>query len=307
MENVLFISHKPSRCGIYQFGIRVAKALKESQKYNFLYIECGNEEEYLAAVSVYKPIAIIVNYHPITLPWLKPELRKWPLIGIMHEGYQEIVTKANSYSFDYYIIPDPTVIINNPIVFKTGRLICKYDNKYPEPIIPTIGSFGFSVGGKNFERIILETQKSFDNAIIRLHLPSATFGDYDGVSSHNTAHKCQSLITKPGIKLKIEYDYLDDNQLLDFLAQNSINVFFYDNLPRRGISSVIDDALAVNRPIAITKSSMFRHISMSLIEIEHSTLAEILKRGASPLHQFQEKWTKDKLIYDYESCISNVT
>jgi hypothetical protein len=43
--------------------------------------------------------------------------------------------------FDYYIAPDPTLILNDTNIFKTGRLIPEYNNIYPTPDIPTIGSF----------------------------------------------------------------------------------------------------------------------------------------------------------------------
>ena len=300
------MSHKPSMCGVYQFGLRIATALKESQKYQFVYVECGSKEEYLDTVAEHQPIAKIINWHLLTLPWFPSVPRTWPTIGIMHECPQSMVDSPQTHLFDFHIAPDPTLTIRNSMVFKTGRLVLKYDNKYPEPIIPTIGSFGFSTGGKNFERIISAVEASFDHAVIRFNLPPATFGDADGSMSRMIYNKCKNLITKPGVSLEIGYDYLDENQVLDFLAQNSINAFLYDNMPQRGISSVIDYALSVNRPIAITKSSMFRHISMPSIEIEHSTLAEIHGRGPAPLQHFRESWAPENLVREYETIIENV-
>jgi len=306
IPRVLFVSHKPSMCGIYQFGLRIANALKESQKYQFVYVECASKEEYLATVSEHNPVARIVNWHPVTLPWIPSVPRTWPTIGIMHECAQSMADSPQTHLFDFHIAPDPTLTIRNQMVFKTGRLIVKYDNLQPEPPIPTIGSFGFSLGGKNFERIISAVQSSFDHAIIRLNLSPATFGDSEGSVSHNVAEKCKRLITKPGVSIEIGYSYLDENQVLDFLAKNSVNAFLYDNMPQRGISSVIDYALAVNRPIAITSSSMFRHISMPSIEIEHSTLAEIHGRGAGPLQHFRENWSPENLVREYETIITDI-
>lgn len=304
IHKVLFVSHKPSSCGIYQFGLRISNALSESKQYNFVYVECANRQEYLDAETEHQPVARIINYHPVTMPWITK--LAWPSIDIMHEGYQAIADKATNELFDFHISPDPTLVLRNPIVFKTGRLVDEYNNKYPNPEIPVIGSFGFGVGGKNFERIISEVERSFNYATIRLNIPPATFGDSNGSASRMIADRCKEMITKPGITLEIGNSYLDETKLLDFLAKNSINSFLYENLPRRGISSVIDYALAVNRPIAITKSSMFRHIAMPSIEIENSSLAEILKRGSANLRPFVENWTKDKLVSDYNSIISNI-
>lgn len=303
---VLFVSHKPSMCGIYQFGLRIATALKESQKYQFVYIECGSRGEFSAAITEHQPVAKIINYHPETMPWFNKSACGWPRIGIMHECPQSMADRPQTHNFDFHIAPDPTLIIRNQMVFKTGRLVVRYNNLQPEPIIPTIGSFGFSLGGKNFERIISTVQDSFDHAIIRLNLPPATFGDSEGSISRMVADKCTRLITKPGISIEIGYSYLDDQQLLDFLAKNSINAFLYDNMPNRGISSVIDYALAVSRPIAITKSSMFRHISIDDISIENSTLSDILSRGFSPLSHLQECWTPENIVRDYDNIITSI-
>jgi hypothetical protein len=307
IQNVLFVSHKPSMCGIYQFGLRIITALKESKKYQFIYAECGSMSEYLAAIAEYQPVAKIVNYHPETMPWFnKSAPRIWPTIGIMHECSQSMADHPQTHNFDFHIAPDPTLVIRNKMVFKTGRLVERYNNLQPEPTTPTIGSFGFSLGGKNFERIISAVQNSFDHAIIRLNLPPATFGDSEGSISRMVAEKCTGLITKPGISIEIGYSYLDDHQLLEFLAKNSINAFLYDNMPQRGISSVIDYALAVSRPIAITKSNMFRHILSDSISIENSNLSDILKRGFSPLSHFKECWTPENIVIDYDTIITNI-
>ena len=39
-----------------------------------------------------------------------------------------------------------------------------------------------------------------------------------------------------------------------------MNIFLYDKLEHRGISSVIDYALSVNKPFGISDSNMFKHI-----------------------------------------------
>ncbi len=226
----------------------------------------------------------------------------------MHEVTQESADLANSNSFQYYIAPDPTLLLRNPIVFKTGRLIPQYLNTYKFPEVPTIGSFGFGITGKGFERVILTTQDEFDEAIIRLHIPFGQFCDNDGQHAMLIAMQCKKLIKKPGIKLIINHDFLDKKQLLDFLAQNTINAFFYDKYLGRGISSVIDYAIAVQRPLTIAKSSMFRHIIPAIpsICIEDSTLRQIIKHGFEPLSHFYNDWSETNFIWDYERILEKV-
>jgi SAM-dependent methyltransferase len=310
-KNILFVSHKERRCGVYQYGRNIADALRKSKKYSFIYAECSGIKEFLSIVDSVMPAAIIYNYYPSTLSWLKRKsIRKIkvPQIGIIHEVTQQAADSADGSFFQYHIAPDPTLLLKNPIVYKTGRLVPKYLNIYDLPEIPTIGSFGFGTAGKGFERLISTVQKEFDEAIIRLHIPFAAFGDSDGSEARAIAQRCKELIAKPGIELLLSHDFLSQEQLLDFLAKNSINVFFYEENKGRGISSVIDYALAVQRPIAITKSNMFRHIYSTCpsICVESAKLREIMGNGFEPLLQNCREWSEENLIWDYERIVGKV-
>lgn len=310
-QKILIISHKEERCGVHQYGQNIAEALKKSEKYSFSYAECSIADEFFSIVNNIMPVAIIYNYFPSTLPWLNKKIIrkiKVPHIDIIHEVTQQVADSAYDSFFQYHIAPDPTLLLKNPIVFKTGRLIPKYKNTYELPEIPTIGSFGFGTAGKGFERLISTVQKEFDEAIIRLHIPFAAFGDSDGREAYAIAHRCKDLIVKPGIKLLLSHNFLSQEQLLDFLAQNSINAFFYEENIGRGISSVIDYALAVQRPIAITKSNMFRHILSTYpsICIEDSDLKQIMHNGFEPILQYYKEWNEPNLIWDYERIIEKV-
>jgi len=310
-QKVLIISHKEQQCGVHQYGLNIAEVLKKSEKYTFIYSECSSADEFFAVVNNVMPAAIIYNYYPSTMPWLKKKIInkiKVPHIDVIHEVTQQVADSANDSLFQYHIAPDPTLLLKNPIVFKTGRLIPKYVNSYKLPEIPTIGSFGFGTAGKGFEQLISTIQKEFDEAVIRLHIPFAAFGDSDGSAAHAIVQQCKELIVKLGIKLILSHEFLSQEQLLDFLAQNSINAFFYDENKGRGISSVIDYALAVQRPIAITKSNMFRHISSVYpsICIEDSSLKQIMNNGFEPLTQYCKEWSEPNFIWDYERIIENV-
>lgn len=310
-NKILIVSHKEQQCGVYQFGRNVAEALGRSKKYSFVYTECAAEEEFKSVVANIKPIAIIYNYYPSTMPWLNKKVLlkiNVPHIGIIHEVTQDVADTTNDSFFDYHVAPDPTLLLKNPLVFKTGRLVPEYENSYALPDVPTIGSFGFGTAGKGFERLISTIQNEFDEAIIRLHIPFAAFGDADGSSAHAISQRCKEIIVKPKISITISHHFLDQQQLLDFLAQNSMNAFFYEQNNGRGISSVIDFALAVQRPIAITKSAMFRHLySVSpSICIEDSSLKQILNNGFRPLMKYRSEWSESNLIWDYERTIDTV-
>lgn len=308
---VLFVSNEPSQCGVYQFGLHVAAALRTSQRYKFVYVECGNAAAYAAALNQHTPAVAIVNYHPTTMPWLNWRVAgRWhgPTVGMVHEVTQELADAATDDLFPFHVAADPTLMLRNPIVFKTGRVIPNYRNEHSMPAIPTIGSFGFGTTGKGFERLITEVQSSFDRAVIRLSIPASSFYDANGSRGRAIAERCRDLVVKPGIQLEVSHDFLEDQQLLDFLAQNSLNAFLYDYQNGRGLSSAVDYALAVERPIAVTRSSMFRHIlgTASPITIEDSPLSDILARGFSPLRRYYDEWQPDNLVWDYERIVARV-
>jgi len=346
---ILFVTHKQKVCGVHEFGISVAEALKKSSNYSFVYAECSSPEELLAFVGREKPQAVIYNYYSTTLPWLEKDLLRKiniPSLGIMHEVSQSAADSADTSLFDYHIAPDPTLVTKNPIVFRTGRLIPKYTNEFRPPSTTTFGSFGFASYGKGFERLIIAVQEEFDEAIIRLHIPT---GDFINANVKEVVKQCQRLIIKPGIRLIATHDFLERSQLFDFLAQNTLNAFFYEKLDGRGISSTIETALAVRRPIALSRSTMFRHVvstepspndppiciednrEMSLLQeftlrfkrrrylqrqaskfpaqwlLKPSlTLKQIIDNGIAPLERLYNQWTEPNLILDYERILDRV-
>jgi SAM-dependent methyltransferase len=331
-NNILFISHKKKKCGVYEFGKNISDSLQKSQKYNFIYQECASLKELDVVIKQYCPIAIIYNYYPSTMPWVTTKIlpRMYrnnltsitiPQIGIVHEITQTFADRAINYKnkftflrppynsiFDFYIAADPTLLLKNPLVYKTGRLIKYYENKQTLPTIPTIGSFGFATPNKGFEDIIPLVQKEFDEAIIRINIPLADFGDAAGIAARQIENNCRELITKPNIKLEITHEFFENEKVFDFLAANSINIFLYKDTGARGISSVTDYALAVKRPIAVSKNSMFRHVLnfKPSVCVEDNPLKTIIENGVSPLNQTRENWSEENLIWEYERIMDSI-
>ena len=332
-KNIIFVSHLKKQCGVFEFGKNIFNAISNSEKYNIIWLECNSLQQLNNAVSEFMPAAIIYNYHPATMPWLcqkvGPKFYKNNVheidilqIGIIHEITQEIADNATNYRkeylvrsydklanvlFDYYIAADPTLLLRNPFVYKTGRLVPTYTNKYALPVIPTIGSFGFGTPKKGFEKIVTQVQEEFDEAIIRLNIPFADYGDTDGSKARQIAANCKALINKKGIKLELTHDFLDDKEMLNFLAQNSINVFLYEDAAGRGLSSAIDNSLAVQRPLAVSNSSMFRHILQNTpsVCIENSSLKQIISNGFEPLQNLLVQWNAQNIKWEYDRILDS--
>jgi hypothetical protein len=311
-NKILIVSYQAKQCGIHQYGVNITEALQRSSRYSFAYVQCSNEEHLRQAILQTNPSAIIYNYYPWTMPWLSARVtRRYriPQLGFMHEVTQQEADEATQELFDYHLCPDPTLIENNPFVFRTRRLIPSYINSHNIPDILTVGSFGFGLRDKGFERLIDTVQREFDRARIVLNLPFNDIVDKQGKShALATAERCRNVLAKPGIELVIKHDFLTKQQLLDFLASNTINAFFYDSHKHRGISSTIEYALAVQRPVAITRCGMFRHVSFTTpsICIEDSSLKQIIDNDIVPLVPFYNEWSEPAFVLDYERILSEV-
>lgn len=310
MRCVLYVNSKEPNCGVYQFGRAISGALSKSAKFQFACAEVDSLDGLAKAVDASRPEAIIYNYHPATTAWLKkrPTIRfNGPSIGTIHEITQTVADSATDELFDFHVAPDPTLLLKNPIVFKTGRLLPSYRNGFPKPERPVVGTWGFGYAGKGFEHVVRAVQQEFDEATIRLHVPISPFMDPQGSLAKEIADRCQALVAKSGVKLIVSHDFLSQQAMLDFLAQNSLNAFFYAENKGRGLSSVLDMALAVGRPIALTKSFMFRHVfdARPSIFVEDRNLRDILKSDTEPLQRYQREWTAENLVWDYERIVSN--
>jgi len=335
---ILFVSHKKAQCGVYEFGKNITDVLQHSQRYQFIRVECSSLVELQTAIAENAPAAIIYNYMPSVFPWIATRIShklyrnniasiQIPQIGVIHEITQYVADTATNYKkklllgvsnfgvsnlsnslFDFYIAPDPTLLLLNPYVYKTGRLIPSYKNNFPVPSKPVIGSFGFGTPSKEFEKVVQLVQQEFDEAVIRFNIPAADFGDKNCVNARIISEKCKALITKPGIQLIVTHDFLDNKDMLDFLAKNTINVFLYKDTTSGGLSSAIDNAMSVQRPVAVSDSIMFRHVfdAEPSICITKNNLKTIIQNGFTPLQKHYNEWNAGNILWEYERILNSV-
>lgn len=299
---VLFLNHKQRQCGVYQYGIRTFDILRKSIKYKFVYVEVDSVNEYKAIVDSITPSAVIYNYHNSTMDWLGSDSIDGNIkhFGLHHEG-----SKPDHIGFNYYLHvdcmaeeTDKKFAIPRPLI--ENIVIPKVNNK-----IPVIGSFGFGFGHKNFGSVVKTVNDEFDEAIIRLHIPRAYYGDRHGEATVGVIPGCITEVHKDGIKLEITHDFLNDIGLLSFLGSNDINVFLYSETHNTGLSSVIDYALSVDVPIMVNKTSMFRHINWINPSICHEdrSIRDIMSEGVWPLGQFKTDWSNINFINKYEKIL----
>lgn len=305
--NVLFLNHSKQQCGVYQYGKRLYEILQKTGKY--AYAEIEKVEDYQRAILQYSPKTILYNYHQSTMPWLNRHTIQHDVmnIGIPHESPENL--------FDLVCDIDPTAkdsvsrfSIPRPIYENVDTLLDQYTPSpnikafidYSEKGVPVFGSFGFGFLNKGFYRLVQLIDATYEAAIIKLIIPGAHF-DPNRESTQDTMKKiCESIPRKSSIKLLITHEFVSNEDILLFLRSNTMNLFLYDKLEGRGISSTIDYALSVNTPFAISDSDMFRHIYSDDICVYKTPIRDCLKNSRAHCERFLETYSHKALIAKFD-------
>jgi 2-polyprenyl-3-methyl-5-hydroxy-6-metoxy-1,4-benzoquinol methylase len=311
-DTVLFVNHRTRRCGVHEFGLEICAQISSSQHFNFVYVECESLDELMRNFDEHRPRAIIFNYHPTTMRWGHLAALAFvgvPTVGVIHDVTSEMADTWKEDFFFRLITHDPHLETSNQLFSRAPRPVPQYrpTSSPPHSDQIRIGSFGFAAPDKGFDQIVLAAQNSFDNCLIRLHIPGGDFYDVAGDSARELVERCRSLVIKPGIMLEAVHDFLSRDQLIEFLASNHLNALFYE--PDRGlggISSAADIALASGRPLALRRGKMFRNFAGAnpSIFIDDVTLPEILANGTAPLEPFLSSWTPAALVAAYELVVN---
>lgn len=302
MKTVLIINSTVRQCGVYNFGKRFYELASNIETANIVYREVNSLQQLIIFKTQLRPDIIIYNWHRGTMGWLTEDaIRKdrnsqhW---FIFHEEF--IRTSYDKYLFfgaydmKNRVPREKSVLLPRPLM--------EYKGEYPSNKILTIGTFGFPFWQKGLHTLVEWVNKNIDKATLNFLTPKNGFVDASGAQSDAVLAECKRLNTNPNIQLNIYKDFRDEQDVLRFLAGNDINVFMYTE-NGEGISSVIDFALSVKRPIAITPCNMFRHIFSAEIILKDD-LRKILNNGTRPLQKYYEMWKPENFIKELEQTIN---
>jgi hypothetical protein len=314
MNSVLYINSVIKECGVYQYGKRVFDIIQQSTKYNFLYFEVESDDQYKKILSEHKFIAVLYNYHPSTLSWLNNSniQKQKKNICIFHE--------CNTNLFDIIIEPNPNVIESSTYFGLPRPIYSGYSLKSLNPSCeslqnflaigkdsdtPIFGSFGFGFLNKGFHKIISYIQEHYEKAIIKIIVPKAFYSsEHD---HHSALIACKSQIIKDGIILQIYDKFVTNEDLLLFLSSTTANLFLYDEMNGRGISSATDYAISVNTPFVISNSYMFRHIYKDDICISKNNMSHCIEASKTYLPELQKMYSHTNFIQKMETIIEICT
>jgi hypothetical protein len=234
-------------------------------------------------------------------------------IGVPHE--------TNETMFDYVLTIDPNETetdkkfnIPRPIFEDIDSIISNMVIKNPKiktfieynegEDVPIFGSFGFGFHNKGFEKIIEEVSKQYDKAIIKLLITFAHFDQNREANIRDIVNRCESIERKSGIKLIITHEFFTNEEILMFLSSNTCNIFLYDKMLGRGISSAIDYAISVNVPCIISDSYMFRNIYSDDICIYKNSIINCIENSKNLLKNFRNLYSNKNLIEKFNNIIN---
>jgi hypothetical protein len=291
---ILLVNHKQTQCGVYQYGKRLSDILKKIEGHTLTYVECDSAMELLKHIEIIKPNLILYNWHELTMKWVNPNFTKnlgnTKQIFIYHEAGFNPQMKHDALIYINFFEDESKKIFTLPRPIFENELVKKTNDVF------TIGSFGFGFHNKGFERICELVNSEFDVAKIKLHIPNSFFCDISGQISNSVINNCKKLV-KDSISLEITNNFMTNYEILEFLNSNDVNMFLYDQMPGRGLSSTIDYAISVDTPLIVNNSVMFRHITQENpeISIDNKDLNSILSLGLEPVHHFRKQWSNDNL------------
>lgn len=301
MSKILFVNQEKGQCGVYQFGKNTAFILsKFNDIHEFDYLETINPPEIRDDYGV-----VVLNHHPCTMPWATPSFfskyANQKFATIMHDNRIVFPNVA-------ILHPDPTFTSEYPDL-KIGRPILDISST-KKPLENTIGSFGFGFDHKGFGELVNRVNEEFEQAHLRIHIPLNTKVDQSGGYAFTMTVKLRKIKLKDGIKLTITHDYKNELDLLEWLSENTINVFLYRETKRisSGCSSTVDWALAAKRPLGVSNDPMFRHITAHAPEVivDNNSIKSIMEAGVASLEYFYQNWTERKLYEEYCGVINEI-
>jgi hypothetical protein len=306
---IAFVSNERQYCCVSQFGRSTFLALKENSRHQvepYYFNEQDSFDDAFEAIA--SADLVIYNYHPMTLGFINRNILKRtgrPAIGILHEFDYSNVHAAFADIFRYRIAPDPTLISRVPGLWAVPRIVDQIKVKYEPNDIPTIGSFGFALPGKNFKEILLFAERHFSKARVRLHIPNSPYASVE--AAQDILDFFQNTIDKK-IELNFTQNFLSTDDLIHFLAANDLNIFLYDNQRNRGISSSVDFAIAAERPLALSNSDIFRHLRYFAPELflDNSSLKNILEIGGRRIKELKTLWSPKNAVNIYDNIFERV-
>lgn len=305
----VFYNSQKALCSIYSSGVMCYEILKNSSLYDLSY------SEQQGGLIDYSTDFLIVNYHPAVCSWISQnDLNKYKgktfcivtEIGL----YSGDLAPVNPKIFDHYLLIDPTIQeTQNMHAFPRPLTACDVPVHVPSPI-PIIGSFGFATEGKNWKKIIDLVYEEFDEAILRINVSKGTHvadNMHSSIIQNEIIEPSKKLNKKPGIAFEFtSYNFETQQEIVNWCAQNTINVFLYNRPNATGLSAVTDQAIIAERPLLISDNPTFRHIHPYIKTFPEIGIRDAIETTQTGVKTMKNMWSVTNFLYKFEQLFIKV-
>lgn len=297
----LFLNTKEPVCGVHAYGKNLYSVLEGSTRFTWDYCEPETEDEIKFMAEALGTDVYLVNYQGL----IGGVLAGAPFLWMKKKVLVYHDCDIDESRWDAIVFSDPGMKSHRHW-FSIGRPLPQFKTVVPELLYtrPVIGVHGFL--GAWADNVVRRVMQEYEYATIRLQLPYSKFCDPSGDQARSMADRCRQMVNNSGITLDISHDFLPQQRLLEWLAQNDLNCYIRPTeMIWRGVSSAPDCTMAVRKPIAVNKSSAFRHLHglFPMITVEDMSLGEIIRNGLSPLVPLYTAWHPDVVRRQVEDVL----
>lgn len=312
MKTVLVFNIPRRPCAIWQYGWNFARTLvrNKSKRFSVVYHEAADGRKAVEVLSFCNPDVVIYNWHPAHHDWMDggPVVRHSELKNLVmaHESVFDVGNYDGALYTSLGFSPPDERWHRLPLLLPEWEFEHAGHKAGPRPVI---GVTGF--GGAYADQVVEAALNEFPAALIRMHLPLAHYGDQDGNLTRAMVMKCTDMIRgNTNVEMEVTHDFMEQEQLLDWMHNNDVNCFLRKtNQPWEGVSASMCAALAVRRPIAITRTPCFRHLweCQPSVCVEDRSLRQILDNGIAPLQSVYQANTRERFAQVVGEVIEKIT
>ena len=300
----LFLNTEKAVCSIYESGKMAYECLILSKMYQLDYQELSKTNRNISTEYDF----YIFNYHWVTMGWLDTKFIKqlpgFKAAIVLEVSPNDPFACVSPNDFDAYLVLDPTCkhVQHNVYAFPRPLDIPHHPiTPYQAENIPIIGTFGLSSGDKGFDEVIKAVNEEFDEALIRINIPKADYissKDFDNFTNH-----LANCPTKEQIRIEITRHYFDKEELINWCAQNTLNVFLYNRRIGNGMSTTTDQAIVSGRPLAVSTNPTFRHIHSYIKPYPYLSLKDAIELTPHLVRKIQEDWKPINFALKFENVL----
>lgn len=307
MKKVLIVTGSEVECGIYQYGLATYNILKNSNKNHYEFLATGSLEEFMRRVRDFD--VVVYNHHPHTLNWLSSGITR----PLHNEGVvKQIVIYGHEHKnkftgVDAYLVTDPYAEIGEN-EYNDMPPITNYENIVYSPPkgIVKIGTSGIGNRTKNLPQIINLINEQFtEEVILNLHVSDGKFVDPSGRLSEDLVALVKRRANS-NIKVQVTRAFLDKKELVSWLNENDINLYWYDTPNVPAVSGSVNRAIESRKPFGVNDSSFFSHVRKDFNDLTKVSIKQIIEGGIEPFSEFNRIWSAENFINNYEKIIEKI-